>query len=405
MPASDLPYPVPPDEAERVAAVRALELLDTPPEERFDRILKATVRFFRVPLALITLIDEDRQWAKASFGPASPVVARQDSICAHTIAAEAPLIVEDLLRDDRFKTYPAVLHSPYLRFYAGIGLRGPGGHPVGTLCLLDDRPRKFGKSDRYLLESLAGWVEREMSDLELAQTRARLEEVERDLGATRKALETVLLRQSTLSPEFVLEMTREIRTSLNRVSGMADLLWETTLDTRQREYVQALRKGAAELLSRTSRLLGLQADKPQIPPLPGQARNDDRTIRILLAEDSADNRDLVHRFLKATSYQVEEAANGAIALSMFKKGTFDLVLMDLDMPIMDGFAAARSIRVWETQNGRRPTPVVALTANAVPEELQGSLEAGCDSYLTKPVKRGILLEAIRHWTAGGGTTL
>lgn len=119
---------------------------------------------------------------------------------------------------------------------------------------------------------------------------------------------------------------------------------------------------------------------------------------ILLVEDSADNRILVESYLKQSPCRIEVAENGEIAVKKFEAGDFDLVLMDVQMPVMDGHAATRAMRAWETKQGRPPTPIVALTANALPEEVQKSLDAGCTAHLTKPIKKAALLAAIRDLT-------
>lgn len=116
--------------------------------------------------------------------------------------------------------------------------------------------------------------------------------------------------------------------------------------------------------------------------------------RILLAEDLEDNREVVKLFLKDTPYQLEMAENGAAALERFKGGTYDLVLMDMQMPVMDGLDATAAIRHWEREQLRKPTPIIALTANAFTEEANHSLAAGCTAHMTKPIKRQTLLAII-----------
>lgn len=115
---------------------------------------------------------------------------------------------------------------------------------------------------------------------------------------------------------------------------------------------------------------------------------------ILLAEDLEDNRDVVRLFLKDTPYQLETAVNGAQALEQFKNGTYDLVLMDMQMPVMDGLEATAAIRQWERDQRRTPTPIIALTANAFKEEADRSLAAGCTAHMTKPIKKKTLLTLI-----------
>ncbi len=126
------------------------------------------------------------------------------------------------------------------------------------------------------------------------------------------------------------------------------------------------------------------------PPLPA--------LRILLAEDSPDNCTIALAYLEDTPYRVEIAETGAIACEKFMSGFYDLVLMDRQMPVMDGLTATRTIRAWEQANGRPSTPIIALTASALKGDREMCLAAGCTAYLTKPIKEAVLLQAIREYS-------
>ena len=119
-------------------------------------------------------------------------------------------------------------------------------------------------------------------------------------------------------------------------------------------------------------------------------------LRILLVEDSPDNRTITIAYLRETPYRVEIAENGAIAFEKFTAGHYDLVLMDRQMPVMDGLAATRAIREWEQANERPPTPIIALTASALKGDQEQFVAAGCSAYLTKPIKQDVLLQAIKE---------
>ena len=119
-------------------------------------------------------------------------------------------------------------------------------------------------------------------------------------------------------------------------------------------------------------------------------------LRILLAEDSSDNCIITIAYLEHTPYQVQIAETGAIACKMFEAGQYDLVLMDRQMPVMDGLTATRTIRAWEQANHRLPTPIIALTASALKGDREMCLAAGCTAFLTKPIKQEVLLQAIRE---------
>ena len=128
------------------------------------------------------------------------------------------------------------------------------------------------------------------------------------------------------------------------------------------------------------------------------ASDEMRPLRILLADDSRDNRLLVQAYFKKTPYFIDEAEDGAAAVEKFKTGIYDLVLMDIEMPIMDGYSATRAIRAIEKETGRRPIPIIALTASVLADALEKTIEAGCDAYVVKPVKKATLLAAVHKAT-------
>jgi len=120
-------------------------------------------------------------------------------------------------------------------------------------------------------------------------------------------------------------------------------------------------------------------------------------LRILLVEDSDDNRFLILSYLKKTPHQVDSAENGAVAFDKFKESAYDLVFMDMEMPIMDGYTTTREIRQWEKENQRQPAPIIALTAHALQEYVHKSLDAGCDAHLSKPIKKAKFIETVNTW--------
>lgn len=141
------------------------------------------------------------------------------------------------------------------------------------------------------------------------------------------------------------------------------------------------------------------ANRPVSAPIGADDHSPLHPLRILMAEDSPDNTTIALAYLEDTPYQVDVAETGAIACEMFKAGHYDLVLMDRQMPVMDGLTATRTLRAWEKTNGRRPTPIIALTASALKGDRETCLAAGCTAYLTKPIKQDVLLQAIRHYSS------
>jgi len=128
-----------------------------------------------------------------------------------------------------------------------------------------------------------------------------------------------------------------------------------------------------------------------------------RPLRILLADDSLDNRFLVHAYFKKTPHIIDEAEDGAAAVDKFRTGIYDLVLMDIEMPIMDGYSATRAIRAIENETGRRRVPIIALTASVLADALKKSLDAGCDAHVAKPVRKAALLAAVHKAIADAET--
>lgn len=160
----------PQNEAERLETLRALEVLDTPSEERFDRLTRLARRLFRVPIALVSLVDDERQWFKSCDGLEVSETPREVSFCGHAILQDEILLVPDATKDERFHDNPLVADDPSIRFYAGYPLRAPNGHKLGTLCLIDREPRELGDEELAILEDLGQMAQNELVSLELATT-------------------------------------------------------------------------------------------------------------------------------------------------------------------------------------------------------------------------------------------
>jgi phosphoribosyl 1,2-cyclic phosphodiesterase/DNA-binding response OmpR family regulator len=154
--------PIPADEAQRLAALRNLSVLDTAREDRFDRLTRIASATFGVPIALVTLVDENRQWFKSACGLDIGETPRDISFCAHAIIERDVMVVPDALLDERFADHPAVVNEPRIRFYAGCPLVLDNGAAVGTLCLVDSRPRELDPGEIRLLEDLAALVLQEL---------------------------------------------------------------------------------------------------------------------------------------------------------------------------------------------------------------------------------------------------
>ncbi|MFM7674347.1 MAG: diguanylate cyclase [Synechococcus sp.] len=176
--------PLPERETERLEALRAYGVLDSPPEDRFDWITQLSCQLFGVPIALISLVDHDRQWFLSRSGLEACQTDRRVAFCAHSICQEGVLVVEDARQDPRFCDNPLVSGPPGIRFYAGAPLRTAEGHALGTLCLIDTHPRRFTVTETKLLLHLAAMV---MEQLEAYRCRQEeLPEQQRQAEAWRR---------------------------------------------------------------------------------------------------------------------------------------------------------------------------------------------------------------------------
>ncbi len=162
-PTSDVMRPrIPANDEARIAALRATGVLDTPPEERFDAITRLAQRAFDVPMALVSLVDSDRQWFKSKQGVEADQTSRDVAFCAHAINGDDVFVVRDAELDPRFAENPLVRGDPHVRFYAGYPLNGPQGEKLGTLCIMDRKPRSMSDADLESLRKLGELVEQEL---------------------------------------------------------------------------------------------------------------------------------------------------------------------------------------------------------------------------------------------------
>jgi len=199
-----------------------------------------------------------------------------------------------------------------------------------------------------------------------------------------------LHRQPALAATTILMLTSENRAgdvARGRALGVAAYLVKPV---KQADLLEAIHEARGEAMPAAEQPAAQARDIPAGP----------QSLRILLAEDSRDNVLLIEAYLEGSGYAADVARNGQIAFEKYIAGTYDIVLMDVQMPIMDGYSAARRIRQWESENGAAPVPILALTAHALPEEVRKSFDAGCTAHLTKPIRKATLIAAIEEHTLG-----
>jgi GAF domain-containing protein len=162
LPAEATDAPVPIFEAERLAAVHHSNLIDTPPEEAFDRLTELAAHVCDCPMSLITLLTATRQWFKSRVGVRMSETSRDASFCNYTILGAEPFIVQDAQADPRFASNPLVVGPPHIRFYAGFPIFGQDNFPLGTLCVLDREPRRLRQREIDSMRRLAEIVNEEI---------------------------------------------------------------------------------------------------------------------------------------------------------------------------------------------------------------------------------------------------
>jgi signal transduction histidine kinase len=223
-------------ERDRLDALYGYQILDTPPERDFDDITALAAQLCDTPMSAISLVDSDRQWFKARIGLDACETSRDSSFCAHAMHGEDVLVVEDALLNPRFAANPAVVGEPYVRFYAGAPLVSAGGQRLGSLCVIDRRPRRITTNQREGLLILARHV---MVQLEL-----------RRYGRALEAANQRLLDAERVKDEFLARVTHELRTPLTSIHGYLEVLDEPDLPSgTATKFLSRIRRNSDRLLA------------------------------------------------------------------------------------------------------------------------------------------------------------
>lgn len=220
--------PKPPNEAERLADLEGYLILDTPPIIETDDLVLLASEICQTPIALVSLIDSDRQWFQAKVGVSVSETPRDRAFCAHAILQDDVFVVPDAFQDERFHDNPLVTHDPHVRFYAGAPLKTPGGQNIGTLCVIDHTPRTLTDRQYQALRALSRQV---VTQLELRKSYRNIAQ----------ALEA--------KSRFLANMSHEIRTPLNAIMSFTDLLTDRVADLESQHLLGLVHHSGEALLS------------------------------------------------------------------------------------------------------------------------------------------------------------
>jgi signal transduction histidine kinase/CheY-like chemotaxis protein len=323
--------PLPPNEEERLEALRRYDILDTLPERDFDDFTRLASEICQTPIALISLIDDSRQWFKSRVGLEFNETPREFAFCAYALLKpQEMLIIRETLDDERFRDHPAVKDQPWVRFYAGAPLTTDDGLPLGTLCVIDRKPRDLSEEQRSALQALSRQVMRLM---ELRRRSRLLFEATEELAKARDAA----LELSRMKSQFLANMSHEIRTPMNGVLGMTNLLLQSDLSQEQVEYVRILESSAESLLGVINDILDfsrIEAGKLSIIPVPFQPSEMVEQVADLFAGNAyakkvelvvwTDRNAFAHRF--GDAHRVRQILNNLVgnAVKFTNEGQIEL---------------------------------------------------------------------------------
>ncbi len=235
------PPAIPPDELKRVEALTELEILDTAPEESYDQLTTLASQIAETPIALISLVDPTRQWFKAKVGLDAEETSREISFCGHAVHSSTPFVVQDAALDPRFSDNPLVTGAPHIRFYMGFPLETKEGYRLGTLCVIDRKPRLLDKEKSNQLSLIAAQIVR------LFETRRLARRYQKQLRET-----LALTHQKSL---FLAALSHEIRNPLNAIVGLTELLLDPIHREEGRESITYIRETCTTIARQLEDLL------------------------------------------------------------------------------------------------------------------------------------------------------
>lgn len=262
---------IPDNELSRIKKLRDYHILDTLPEKSYDDLTKLAAYICKTPIALVSLIDSDRQWFKSRHGLDASETPRDVAFCAHAILQEDVFIIEDSSKDERFHDNPLVTGAPFVQFYAGAPLITPDGYAIGTLCAINNKPSKLDPDQLEALKALSRQV---VALLDLRLTVKDLEEMIVIKNETeiklKQAIETAIEANKAKS-RFLALMSHEVRTPMNGVLGTVSMLSQTPLTNEQQDYLNLIKMSGDHLLTIINDILDIskiEAGKMELESAP-----------------------------------------------------------------------------------------------------------------------------------------
>jgi PAS domain S-box-containing protein len=385
--------PLPENELERLKALKAYAVLDTPPEEAFDEIVKVASLVFNAPTALVSLVDAQRQWFKARVGMEPQETSRDVSFCAHAILDHEIMVVEDTTRDERFWDNPLVEGDPPIRFYAGAPLVTPEGFPLGTLCVIDNEPRTVQPSQVQILQALAHRV---VAELELRRATATLRAHHEQMRHLFDALGEGVLAVDPSGTVTFLDTTAEGLLGLQEAEAVGRP-WEAVLEPSE-EDAAAIRTVLAQLdpapvkVHLVSRQRTVEVRATPVP--------EDLGAMLLLLSDIT-QLEAMRRLVGQP-----EGVPGMVGISSALRDVAERIrrVSPLDIPTLltgeTGTGKEVAARAIHELSPRRAGPFIALNCGALSESILGSQLFGH--------RRGAFTGAVQDQqglfeAAGGGT--
>lgn len=385
---SDVPRP--PNDAERVAALCALGILDTGPEERFDRITRVAARTFDVPIALISLVDAERQWPKSLVGLDDAEAPREDSFCARAILGEDALVIEDTHADPVFVNNAQVVGEPYLRFYAGQVIRDGQGFKLGTLCIADRVPRAFPPEDAAVLRDLGRWAEQELASTDLGEALRARSESEQRLSAV---MATVADGVVAFGEDGTIE---SVNPAAERMFGLPEgLLVGERVDKLLHllawdELRELLRDGPRSVIGQLMEITGRRSDYTPFPLelTVGRTRLGRRTLYVGVGRDITERRaaeDALERVRLQNELILESVNEGIVGIDRDARVTFvNPAAAELFGRYAYEMIGMRADQIAESTTEPGSAEAITLESSTLAQTLTDGISRSAERWIKRP---------------------